>query len=423
MLYTEKRQPVTLEKLAGLPLPRTPKGRTRKVLLADPSDNPGGAVYAPIYHQPAAQPSPEVLAYEREILAAEGPYHVEGHYYANHFDAERQRRWTAERTVREAQRRADYVAPNATATPAARPRVSTWLTPRERQRVDAAAGEHFASIHRDTLAGVRADLTLAQADAALVSAALVGPSDVPALTSLVRGLPACTVVGLVTDTDDARALAAALLLGHAGVPQLLDGRAPSGWQTLRGAFGSGRLPRSFQRDALAAILSDLGTPDASAAELTAGCMRFFRAIFSPRVATAKVLAADLGVCSSTLMSRFYRAGLPSPKRYIATARLAWAAHLAESPALSVAAIALRLDASSPQSFGRTVRTMTGLTAGQFREAYTGAAMLDRFRATLVAPFRDTLRTFDPLTEQPATHVRPRAQTSTQVSTLATGRAA
>ena len=380
-------------------------------------------MYAPIYHPPVAPPSPEVLAYEREIIAAEGPYHVEGSYYANHFDAERQRRWTAERMVREAQRRAEYVARNAAATAVARPRVATWLSPRERQRVDAASGEHFASTHHYTLAGVRADLTLGQADAALVSAAVVSPSDVPALTSLVRGLPACTVVGLVADSDEARALSGALLLGHAGVPQLVDCRVPSGWQTLRGAFGSAHLPRSFQRDALAAVLSDLRGTDADAADLPAGCMRFFRAIFSPRATTAKVLADDLGVCSSTLISRFYRAGLPSPKRYIATARLAWAARLAESPALSVAAIALRLDASSPQSFGRTVRTMTGMTAAQFRATYTGARMLDRFRATLVTPFRDTLRTFDPLTERPATHARPCAQTSGQVSTLATGRAA
>jgi len=358
-----------------------------------------------------------VALYEREILAAEGPYHVGGVYYANHCDAGRQRRWTAERMVREVSRREAWTARNG--RPAGTlPRVTTWLTPRERQRVDAAAGEHLASIHRDTLAGVRADLALGQADAALVSAVLLSPCDVPALSSLVRGLPACTVVGLVTDADETQALRGALLLGHAGVPQLVDGRVAAGWQSLRGAFGSARLPHAFQRDALAAVLSDLGAPVADPADLPAGCMRFFRAVFSPRVTGAKLLAAELAVCPSTLVSRFYRAGLPSPKRYVATARLAWAAHLAESPALSVAAIALRLEASSPQSFGRTVRTMTGMTAAQFRRAYTGATMLDHFRATLVMPYRDTLRTFDPLSEQPAL-VRPRAQVSAQI----TGRAA
>ena len=375
-------------------------------------------MYAPIYHPPVAPPSPEVLAYEREILAAEGPYRVEERYYANPADADRERRWVAERMVREAQRRAEYAKRPASVSPVARPRVTTWLTPRERQRVEAAAGEHFASIHRTTLDSVRADLALGDAEAALISAALVEPSDVPALTALVRGFPACTVTGLIADADDSRALSGTLLLGHAGVTHVVDGRVPSGWQALRSTLGSTQLPRAFQRDALGAVFSTIGTGDG---DLPMGCVRFFRAIFAPSVTTAKALAADLGVLPTTLVSRFYRAGLPTPKQYIATARLAWAAHLAESPALSIAGVALRLDASSPQSFGRTVRTMTGFTAVQFREAYNGAAMLDRFCSTLVRPYRDTLRAFDPLSERLTVPVHPHE--SAAASTPLAGRAA
>ena len=378
-------------------------------------------MYAPVF-LPQAEPVPAaVLDAERAILAAEGASYVEGRYFSSEADAAQQRRWAAERMVREATRREAWAARSG--RPAAeRPRVVTWLTPRERQRVDAAGGAQFATTHRDTLAAIRADLAHGQAEAALVSAALVRATDVPALTALVRGLPGCAVVGLVADADEARALAGTLHLGHAGVVQVVDGRAPMGWQALRVAFDAARLPQVFQRQALAAVLSDLGaedTGDGTGGDLPAGCARFFRAIFSPRATSTKTLAADLGVCCSTLTCRFFRAGLPSPRRYITTARLAWAAHLAESPALSVAAIALRLDASSPQSFGRTVRTMTGMTAVQFRNAYTGAAMLDRFRATLVTPYRDTLRTFDPLSDRPAAPVRRSAQASTQV----TGRAA
>ena len=58
------------------------------------------------------------------------------------------------------------------------------------------------------------------------------------------------------------------------------------------------------------------------------------------------------------------------------ARLAWAAHLGELPGLTVAAIANRLDASSPQSFGRTLRRMFGVTPTQFRARYTGREMLE-----------------------------------------------
>ena len=44
------------------------------------------------------------------------------------------------------------------------------------------------------------------------------------------------------------------------------------------------------------------------------------------------------------------------------ARLVWAAHLGESPAVLTSAIAYRIGASSPQSFNRTVRNMMGMTA-------------------------------------------------------------
>jgi AraC-like DNA-binding protein len=141
--------------------------------------------------------------------------------------------------------------------------------------------------------------------------------------------------------------------------------------------------------------------EGNGADVSDGLVRFFAAAFAPNVTRAQQVAARLGVPPSTLASRFYRAALPSPKQYVAWARLVWAARLGESPALSVSLIAHRLDASSPQSFSRTVRTLTGLTAAEFRRRHTGAGMLDRFRALLVRPYRDTLCTFNPLHVIPA----------------------
>ena len=60
------------------------------------------------------------------------------------------------------------------------------------------------------------------------------------------------------------------------------------------------------------------------------------------------------------MSRFARAGLPSPKNYLAAIRLLHAAFLFETAGLSVADVAYRLEYSSPQSFGRHLRAMLGL---------------------------------------------------------------
>ena len=103
------------------------------------------------------------------------------------------------------------------------------------------------------------------------------------------------------------------------------------------------------------------------------------------------------------MSRFFRAGLPAPKRYLAVARLVRAARLFENPGFSVANIANHLDYSSPQSFGRHVRTTLGLTAVEFRRHYDGAAMLLHFRESLVLPYATALRRLRPL----STIVHPR----------------
>jgi AraC-like DNA-binding protein len=133
------------------------------------------------------------------------------------------------------------------------------------------------------------------------------------------------------------------------------------------------------------------------------CWRFFEILFSApgNLDTIRVLARHLGVIPSTLMSRFFRAKLPAPKRYLAMARLVRAAQLFENPGLSVANVANRLDYSSPQSFGRHVRGLIQLTAVEFRQKYDGEGMLQRFRADLVLPFLPTLHNFSPLAVSPS----------------------
>jgi len=97
-----------------------------------------------------------------------------------------------------------------------------------------------------------------------------------------------------------------------------------------------------------------------------------------------------------MMSRFFRAHLPAPKQYLAMARLIRAARLFENHGFSVADVANQLDYSSPQSFGRHVRTLMQITAVQFRGRYNGEGMLQHFRETLVLPHHDILLTLRPL---------------------------
>lgn len=332
------------------------------------------------------------LAVEQRIPTAEGAFHFSGAFYDDAIDADRQRRCVAERLADGASRYASVGD--------RRPSITTCLAPRERIRVDLVGDGQFSSMHRDTLDAVRRDLTDGAADGALVSAAVVRPTDIPKLAALVRGFPAAPIVGLVGDADERGALAGALAFGAAGVWVLVDGREAAGWRELRAAFVPNRVCEVGRRSGLMQIVRELG-------EAPVGLVRFFDAVFDPDATSMRHLAERFGICPSTLSSRFYRAHLPSPKRYLVFGRLVRAAYLLESPGLSVSAVADRLDASSPQSFQRSVRTYMGMTATQFREQYSGAAMLAHFCRTLVTPYAPKLRTFDPFVEGVA-HVAPRA---------------
>src|SRR5437667_96140 len=117
---------------------------------------------------------------------------------------------------------------------------------------------------------------------------------------------------------------------------------------------------------------------------------------APVLTTVRRLPRHLQMRPSTLMSRFYRGGLPSPKSYLAGMRLLHAAHLLQNPGLSVSDVAYRLDYSSPQSFGRHLRAMLGVTAGEFRRRFPFDVSLERYVDLLVTPYREALRAFHPL---------------------------
>jgi AraC-like DNA-binding protein len=96
------------------------------------------------------------------------------------------------------------------------------------------------------------------------------------------------------------------------------------------------------------------------------------------------------------MSRFARAGLPSPKNYLAAIRLLHAAYLFQTAGLSVADVSYRLEYSSPQSFGRHLRAMLGLTALEFRRRFPFPVALARFVELMVNPYVAIWRSFHPV---------------------------
>jgi AraC-like DNA-binding protein len=255
--------------------------------------------------------------------------------------------------------------------------------------VDAAGVGLYHSIHRDSVDDVMRDVREARATAVVLSVSYCERASSEPVATMVREFPRVPTLALLSELGP-RTPQTLLSLGTSGVRRLIDVRDASGWRMLRSAL-TDECGNNVQRLALGQLARDL---DGASRD----CWRFFEALFlaPPHVCTVRRLARDLEILPSTLMSRFFRAGLPAPKRYLAMARLVRAAHLFENRGFSIANIANHLEYSSPQSFGRHVRTVLRLTAVEFRDRYDGAGMLERFRQELVLPHLGVLRALSPL---------------------------
>ncbi|MDQ3672879.1 MAG: helix-turn-helix domain-containing protein [Gemmatimonadota bacterium] len=277
--------------------------------------------------------------------------------------------------------------------------VSTILTPLERSRVDAAAQGLCEPLHRESLEEVLSDLRQQKASLVLISVTRYGSQSSSRVAAMVREFPRVPAVALLTETQNSTPHVT-LALGQLGIRTLVDARLPAGWQTLRNLLAT-QGSSDLQRSALSQISLDLpGIPR--------DCWRFFELLFdsTPRISTVRQLARHMNILPSTLMSRFFRAKLPPPKRYLALARLIRAARLFENPGLSVARVANHLDYSSPQSFGRHVRTMMNMSPVIFRSLYDGQGMLQYFRAQLILPYADVLCAFRPSAAYPGWMPKP-----------------
>jgi len=266
--------------------------------------------------------------------------------------------------------------------------VAAVLLPDERPRVDAAGNGCFAVIHRESITDAVRMVRERPVDAVLVSVHRCPPEQVEALGHLVREFPGIPTVALVSQHDPG-STEMLLRLGATGVRQVVDVTSPTGWGRLRQVVGqpASRAVARIQAPVLDALTG--APPDARL---------FVEAMIrlAPDTPTVTTLAQRLSIRPSTLMSRFARAGLPSPKNYLAAVRLLHAAHLFESGGLSVADVAYRLEYSSPQSFGRHLRAMLGVTALEFRRRFPFGLAVERFVGLMIAPYDEVWGTFHPL---------------------------
>ena len=266
--------------------------------------------------------------------------------------------------------------------------VAAVLLPGERPRVDAAGSGCFAVLHRDTIPDAVRVVRERSVDAVLVSVHRCGPEQMEAVGHLVREFPGIPTVALLSQHDPG-STEMLLRLGASGVRQVVDVTSPSGWNRLRTLVGQ-PATRAVSR-IQAPILQALAHAPPDTRLFIEAMIRL-----APDTPTVTALAERLYIRPSTLMSRFARAGLPSPKNYLAAIRLLHAAHLFEASGLSVADVAYRLEYSSPQSFGRHLRAMLGVTALEFRRRFPFPVALERFVDLMIEPYREVWREFHPM---------------------------
>jgi len=265
--------------------------------------------------------------------------------------------------------------------------VCALIPPAERSRIEAVGSGCFVTLYAASFREVLAAARRARVDAVVFSAHSCAADDLPSVMRLVREFPALPTVALVS-RHDAVSTQTLLRLGASGVRAAIDCSMPDGWHRLRDTLGRPVSPVTAQllrrmRPALHDVPDDVRL--------------FFETLarLAPVIPTVRGLSRHLAVRQSTLMSRFQRAGLPSPKAYLAGMRLLHIAWLLENPGMSVADAAYRMDFSSPQSLGRHLKAMLGLTAGEFRRRFPFEVALTRYVDLLVIPYREALRALHP----------------------------
>jgi AraC-like DNA-binding protein len=278
--------------------------------------------------------------------------------------------------------------------------VATVVLPAERSRLEAAGQGCFVPLHRDSIEDAALAVRSGAARAVFLSVHRCDEADLPRVARFVREFPDIPAVALISRVDVA-APDRVLRLGASGVRVVVDLSVIGGFQRLRD------LLREPPSPAAAMILAAL---DDDLADAPPDCRAFFELVVrrSTERVTVTELARDLRLVPSTFMARFWRAGLPSPKTYVAHVRLLHAAWLLRNQGYSLADVAHRLEYSSPQGFGRHLRVLLGLTAGEFRRRMPFDVALTRFRTTLVTPYRERLLAFHPLGTMPGDHGRTAA---------------
>lgn len=279
--------------------------------------------------------------------------------------------------------------------------VAAIVLPAERDRIEAAGFGCYTVAPGDSIEDATRVARDGALDALFVSVHRCGDAELPRVARFVNEFPNVPAVALISRAE-ALTPDRVLRLGASGVRAVVDVSLPAGWQRLR------ELVREPSSPVAASVMAEL---DHELGDTPPDCRLFFEVLVrrSGDVLTIGELCVTLRVVPSTLMSRFFRANLPSPRIYLAHARLLHAAWLFRSEGLTITDVACRLGFSSSQAMGRHLRSLLGLTAGEYRRRFPFPVALERFRHQLVTPYRDRLLTFHPFGAMPGDHGQPTAR--------------
>lgn len=259
-----------------------------------------------------------------------------------------------------------------------------------RDAVEAAIGAQSFILHADDVARAQVAIRSHCPQFLLFSPCPASSDRQADVTRLVRSAPPTVPVAVLC--DQAKTTPGMLLeLGACGVQRVVDLADREGWGKLRQIVNH---PNSeVATKILAAISAELG-------QTTTELRTFFDVVVrdGPSTPTVRRVAGRLSITPSSLVSRFVRSGLPSPKRYLVASRLLYVAALFDQREMTVGNAAYRLNYASPQSLGRHLRIERGITPGEFRERCSFVAELDRFISSLVRPYNVTLHRFNPFGE-------------------------
>lgn len=245
---------------------------------------------------------------------------------------------------------------------------------RERAQVQAAVQGRADVVYCDTGAAVADAATNNRAAAIVALWDAHGRSQVPAILSLRKRLPAlpiyvCCEVGRVDVQEIARA-------GSAGIKSTILHGPEEAWIALED------MPEATERDRVAHGV--LHTTDRIIPIPAKRLFRFALAHVRPRP-TVEAAAAVFGVPRSTLFAQFAAARLPAPGELISWARLLFAGFVLEAWGRSVDWTALRAGLESGAALRALLKRKTGLRPQELLACGGYFHLMQRFERALWTP--------------------------------------